>query len=51
MNRLTQASSFAGYGLIFEGLSRLFTSKFTDTNGYGLVVAGIAAILKNEGIN
>jgi hypothetical protein len=51
MNRLTQASSFAGYGLIFQGLSQLFTTKFADPAAYGLVIAGIAAIVKNEGTN
>lgn len=49
MNRFTQASSFAGYGLVFQGLAQLFASKFSDATAYGLVIAGIAAILKDEG--
>jgi hypothetical protein len=49
MNRFTQASSFAGYGLILQGLSQLFSSHFSDSTSYGLVIAGIAAILKDEG--
>lgn len=50
MGRLTQASSFAGYALILEGFSKLFASKFTDVTGYGLIVGGIAAVIKTEGI-
>jgi hypothetical protein len=49
MNRFTQASSFAGYALILEGLSKLFASKFSDITAYGLIVGGVAAVIKNEG--
>jgi hypothetical protein len=51
MNRLGEASSMAGIGLILNALGALATSGGKDPMAWGQVIAGIFAILKKEGGN
>jgi len=49
MNRITEASSIAGIGLIVAALPQLLASKGTDAAAWGSLVAGVFAIFKREG--
>lgn len=52
MNRFTEASSFAGVGLIINALPVLLASKGTDTQAWAALLGGVfglAAIFKREG--
>lgn len=47
MNRITEASSMAGIGLIVQALPALLVNR-ADPMAWGGVIAGVLAILKRE---
>jgi hypothetical protein len=48
INRLREPSSWAGLGLLFQGIAQLIASKGADSSGWASVAAGAAAVLMPE---
>ena len=48
MNRLTEPSTYAGLGLLFQGLAGALASKGTDMTALASIMGGIAAIAMRE---
>lgn len=49
MQRFTEPSTWAGLGLIAQGVAQLLASKGTDAAGWASLSAGLLAVLKREG--
>lgn len=47
-DRLKEPSSWAGIGLIIQGLFQLYDSKGGDASAFGTIGAGVAAIFLPE---
>ncbi len=45
--KLTAGASIAGYGLIFQGITLLIASHGTDPNGWGMLLTGVGAVLRD----
>lgn len=48
MNRLAEASSMAGIGLVLTAIGPLFQSRGKDPMAWGQLIAGALAIWKRE---
>ena len=48
MSRLHEPSTWAGIGLVFQGIANLFLSKGGDSTAYASIVGGIGAIFLRE---
>lgn len=48
MHRLSQPSTWAGFGLIAQALAQLIASKGTDATAWASVIGGVAAVVVNE---
>lgn len=46
--RLREPSSWAGLGLLFQGIAALVASRGADSAGWASVAAGVAAVLVPE---
>lgn len=49
MQRFTEPSTWAGLGLIAQGVAQLLASKGADPAGWASLSAGVLAVLKREG--
>lgn len=47
--RATEPSTWAGLGLLFQGIAQLLASKGTDATAWASVAAGAVAVIKREG--
>lgn len=48
MKRFIEASSFAGYGLICQGIAELINTHGQSAQGWAILCTGIAAVLKSD---
>ena len=50
MKRFIEASSFAGYGLICQGIAELIATHGQSAQGWAILCTGIAAVLKSDSV-
>lgn len=50
LSRLIQPSSFAGYGLIYQGVTNLVAHGAASADGWALIFSGVLAVLKGEAV-
>lgn len=48
MDRIKEPSTWAGLGLIFQGIGQLVASKGADMSGWASVWGGVAAVFIRE---
>jgi len=48
MKRMKEPSTWAGIGLIFQGVAQAIASKGTDATAWATIVGGMAAVLVKE---
>lgn len=49
MKRMQEPSTWAGLGLIAQGVAQLLASKGTDATAWATLSAGVFAVFKREG--